>query len=229
MVRPRSIRSSLVIGPLAVALGACGGGGSGSDGDGASGLPPTSGSVGPIDGVWETACLPAAGMALSRRVVLSVTAEAFVRTDTEYSDTQCVEALQTLEARGRFVERPLEDGREPVDGIPLDLEISSLELTPRLSQVSADYNAIGLCGITDWAPGEPEDAIAGCPALVERGIVDDSSVPQTEHNRYFTDSLGTEEESDDILYLGALDGPSTESERPELVDREIGLSRRADG
>ena len=177
-----------------------------------------------IEGVWESPCLPGdGGRIVSRRLVLSVNGQVFELFNDGFSRTEGDgESLRVFATRGAFSEGLPEDMREVADGIPIDIAVEQLTLTPLLSPVADDYNAGALCGSTDWVPGVERD-VSGCDE------VDDSEAPRTDFNRYFVDDGGTlDVRADDLLFLGPLTASTDPEARPEL-DRSVAFTRRPEG
>ena len=192
----------------------------GSGGGPGPGSPPEGVPGTLIEGIWESPCLMTGNVSESRAFVLTITERVFQLNEMLYADGSCEDALWALTTRGSFEERPIEDGREPADGIPIDLSINQFTLVPLLQQTADRFNQEATCGITGWTPAVDQD-VSGCTEFV--GV----AAPRTDYNRYFVDDRGTiDVRADDTLALGTLGPQTDEAMRPAGVDAEIVFTRR---
>lgn len=203
-----------------------GGGGSGTSGvgsgDGTQTTDPVPDTL--IEGEWETACaLSEYRDAVAEQTVFSVVERVFTLTENTFGDEACRNELWSLATRGSYVEQIPDDGQELSDGLPIDLSVNQVTLTPVLSQVSDQYNATALCGITNWSP-EVDMDISDC---AEPGELTTATAPRTDYNRFFVnEGAGPDDRSDDVLRLGTLDPSPTEAGRPMRVSDDFRFTRR---
>lgn len=223
---------SLPVTSLALLLGACGGGGGGPVSPGTTDpdpTPPTEVPETPVEGIWETACFPASSPAASRRYFMSITDTTFTFGDTTYGDAACdgENALREIETLGTFDEQLPEDGSRLEDGIPVDLSVEQVTLTPQLSQVATRYNEEMICAAVtaEWMAGVNQD-ISNC--VDESGTIDvDTTAPRIDYNLFLVDEMGTPDvRADDRLLFGTVGSQPDPDRRPGAVSEEVVFTRR---
>jgi len=182
-----------------------------------------------LEGIWESPCLLAQAPATTRRYIFRVFADDFLLSDVTYGQTGCADGSELREviSEGGISEPVPEDGRDIADGLPIDLAVRMVMLTPRIGRVADDYNMLGLCDHTDWRVGTPRGVI---DCTDETGTVGVETAARTDYNLFLIDDRGTgETRDDDQLWLGTLEAQPESSQRPLGVNREVTFTRRAEG
>ncbi|MEE9322655.1 MAG: hypothetical protein V3U76_19595 [Granulosicoccus sp.] len=210
-----SIARTTAILSYATLLSACSG--SGSDGEPwPLSQPPADTTL--IDGSWLTECLLIGGNVPYQQITLAVTDDIFQFDNASFTDSACTEKAQEVTTRGRFT--ALSDQATTVGGIPLELRIDQVTLTPLLSPVADSLNRQNFCGFNSWVPEVSLD-VSNCPDSP------DFAAPRTDNNIYVIDNGNTLDDfSDDTLFLGASISAATD-EQPVDVDLSMPYSRES--